>query len=256
MRRERRQPVLGVMTQLLLPLSTPPRFTFENLVLHHGIEEALQTVRSVYGGSHRPVPSLFLYGPSGTGKTHILKALTSYLQDQSPESEGSVLFIEPNGDPPAFPDLQKLISEDVVDSSLIIGATIDDVHLIQGDDATHLWNLANKLTRSGSPLLMGSRTPLEETFPHNPHLQSRIKSGLVFRLEPPEDAVRMMIIDKLARDRNVRVSREVIHYLITRKSRNIKEMSKLLGILDQASLRLKRRITVPLIKLLEKDGAL
>jgi DnaA family protein len=244
------------MTQLLLPLSTPPRFSFENLVPHHGIEEALLTVRSVYCRSHRPAPPLFLFGPPGTGKTHILKALTSYLQDQSPGSEGTVLFIEPEGDPPVFPDLRRFLSEDVADPTEILGASIDDVHLVQGDDATHVWNLANKLTRSGAPLLMGSRTPLEETFADNPHLQSRIKSGLVFRLEPPEDAIRMMILDKLARDRNVRISHEVIHYLVTRKSRNIKEMSRLLDILDRASLRLKRRITVPLIKLLEKEGAL
>ncbi|MDQ7783762.1 MAG: DnaA/Hda family protein [Desulfomonilaceae bacterium] len=244
------------MSQLVLPLSTPPRFTFENLVVHDGIQEAVLTIRSVYGSLQRPAPSLYLYGTHGTGKTHILKALTDLLIREARGLHCTVLTIEPVGLPPSFPDLRRSIAEDPPDGRSLFAAAIDDVHLIQGEDAGHLWNLSNKLTRTGAPLLMGSRTPLEETFTDNPHLQSRIKSGLVFRLEPPEDAIRMVIVDKLARDRNVRVSREVIHYLISRKSRNIKELDGILDALDHASLKLKRRITVPLIKVLEDEGTI
>ncbi|MFH1115590.1 MAG: DnaA/Hda family protein [Pseudomonadota bacterium] len=244
------------MTQLVLPLSTPPRFTFENLAAHAGIQEALLTIRSVYGSPQRPAPSLFLYGSHGTGKTHILRAITDILNNQARETNSAVLVIEPVGRPPTFPDLERFLTEDTVENRSVFAAVIDDVHLIHGDYALHLWNLSNKLTRSGAPLLMSSRTPLEKTFPDNPHLQSRIKSGLVFRLDPPEDAVRMVIVDKLARDRNVRVPREVIHYLISRKSRNIKELGDILDVLDRASLEMKRRITVPLIKILEKEGAI
>jgi DnaA-homolog protein len=60
----------------------------------------------------------------------------------------------------------------------------------------------------------------------------------------------------MARDKNVRISREVCAYLVSRKSRNVKELERLLDILDRASLELKRRITIPLAKTLEKDGLL
>jgi chromosomal replication initiation ATPase DnaA len=43
---------------------------------------------------------------------------------------------------------------------------------------------------------------------------------------------------------------------VSRKSRNVKELEGLLDILDRASLELKRRITIPLIKTLEKEGLL
>jgi len=247
---------MSLMTQLVLPFSTPPRFTFENLVVHAGNEEALLTIRSVYPSSQHPAPSLFLYGDHGTGKTHIIRALTNLLRLEAEGSGSTVLLIETVGWPPTFPDLQRFISENAHERQSVFAALIDDVHLIEGDDTSHLWNLSNKLTRSGAPLLMGSRTPVEETFSDNPHLQSRIKSGLVFRLEPPEDAIRMVIVDKLARDRNVRVSREVIHYLISRKSRNIKELAGILDVLDHTSLEHKRRITVPLIKMLEREGTI
>ena len=245
---------MNFMTQMVLALSTPPRFTLTNLVAHDGIQEALSTIRSVYETSHRPLPSLFLYGTPGTGKTHILRALTDLLKEQTCSSHGTFPFVEPSGSPPSFPDLERLIEETGQESSPLCGVTIDDVHLIHGEDESHLWSLSNKLTRSGAPLLMGSRASLDDIFEGNPHVQSRIGSGLVFRLEPPDDATRMMIMDKLARDRNVRISREVIHYLIHRKARNIKELDNVLDLLDKASLERKRRITVPFIKLLEGEG--
>ena len=133
---------------------------------------------------------------------------------------------------------------------------VDDAHLANEEDSAHLWSLSNKLTRSGAPLILAARTPPEEIFPANAHLRSRIVSGLILALEPPEDPIRMLIVDKMARDKNVRISREVCAYLVSRKSRNVKELERLLDILDRASLELKRRITIPLAKALEKDGLL
>jgi chromosomal replication initiation ATPase DnaA len=54
----------------------------------------------------------------------------------------------------------------------------------------------------------------------------------------------------------VRISPDVTHYLVTRKSRNVNDLATILDILDRSSLELQRRITLPLIKLLEKQGSL
>lgn len=154
-----------------------------------------------------------------------------------------------------FAALEELISQEGSVESLEAVA-VDDVHLMDAEEAKMLWTLSNKLTRTGAPLLMASLFSPDELFLHDEHLRSRIVSGLVLQLEPPEDAVRMLILDKMAGDKNVRISREVAGYLVTRKSRNVKELQKLVDVLDQTSLQLKRRITVPLIKMLEKEGVL
>jgi DnaA regulatory inactivator Hda len=226
------------------------------MVMHEGIQEAVSAIRSVYAAGKVPVPSLFLHGPAGTGKTHILRALVTLLDEVFSEHGLSARFVEPMGDEPSFPDLERLATEDGTILQRICAVIVDNVHLVQGADCAHLWSLSNKVTRLGAPLIMGSRTPPDKTFSHDPHLHSRIVSGLVFGLEPPEDAVRLLILDKMARDRNVRISPDVTKYLITRKSRNINELNKLLDVLDRASLQMKRRITVPLIKMLEKQGDL
>jgi len=79
-------------------------------------------------------------------------------------------------------------------------------------------------------------------------------AGLVFGLKSPEDRARIMILDKMARDRNIRIAPDVTHYLVTHKSRSIGELAAIIEALDMASLQSKRRITVPLVKILEKDG--
>jgi chromosomal replication initiation ATPase DnaA len=63
-----------------------------------------------------------------------------------------------------------------------------------------------------------------------------------------------MILDKMARDINVRIAPDVTHYLVTHKSRNVSELARILEALDTVSLQLKRRITLPIVKLLEKEG--
>jgi chromosomal replication initiation ATPase DnaA len=244
------------MNQLVLPLTTPPRFTFESLIVHEGIQTAVSTIQSVYGTGEPPLPPLFLHGPPGTGKTHILNAVALLLKSRfAPQGRG-IRLISAAGEPPLFPDLKALVSNAQNHVQGLCGVLVDDAHLVNEEDSAHLWSLSNKLTRSGTPLILAARTPPEETFPDNVHLRSRIVSGLVLSLGPPEDPVRMLIVDKMARDKNVRISREVCAYLVSRKSRNVKELERLLDVLDRVSLELKRRITIPLAKMLERDGLL
>ncbi|MGB6066620.1 MAG: DnaA/Hda family protein [Desulfomonilaceae bacterium] len=244
------------MTQLLLALTTPPRFTFDSLVIHEGNQTAVQTIKSAYGTGAPPLPPLFLHGPPGTGKTHILHAVASLLAARFALEGADVKFISRSGEPPGFSELRALVSDPENSVQGLLGVIVDDAHLASEEDSACLWSLSNKLTRSGAPLIMAARTPPEEIFPTNAHLRSRIVSGLVLSLGPPDDLIRMQIVDKMAKDKNVRVPPEVCQYLVSRKSRNIKELERLLELLDLASLELKRRITIPLIKTLEKEGLL
>jgi chromosomal replication initiation ATPase DnaA len=244
------------MIQLLLPLTTPPHFTFETLIVHEGNRQAVSTIQSVYGTAPLPLPHLFLHGPAGTGKTHILNALAALLKHRFPSEAAAVKFVSASGMPPEFPDLAVLVFAPEEPAQKLLSVILDDAHLVNEEDSAHLWSLSNKLTRSGAPLIVAASTPPEDIFPANAHLRSRIASGLVLPLAPPEDAIRLLIVDKMARDKNVRISREVCAYLVSRKSRNIKELERLLDVLNQASLELKRRITIPLAKSLEKDGLL
>ena len=242
------------MNQLVLTLSMAPRFAFETLIVHEGIEAAVAAIRSVYEEPERPLPPLFLFGGPGTGKTHILKATSSLIEGIRGERDGSSRFFSPGGTREGGTGFEAFAAQADEESARFCCVAVDDVHLLSPDQSTHLWSLSNRATRRGSPLLLASGLSMQEVFGDNPHLESRVKAGLVFQLSPPEDSVRMLILDKMARDRNVRVSRDVCSYLVTRKARNLRELGRILEILDHESLVQKRRITLPLIKTMERDG--
>jgi len=244
------------MKQLTLSLFTPPRYTFDNLVLHEGIEAAISAVRQVFGRTGTPVSSVFLHGPAGSGKTHILRALAADLEQAQPQRSLVLVEAVSRNGLSTFPLLHQLVAgpENTNDAPSVIA--VDDVHLLGEDDAAALWTLFNKLARSATPLIMTSRAAPDAIFGDNPHLASRITAGLVFALRPPEDDARLLILDKMARDRNVRVPSEVSRYLVAHKSRNLKELEGILDVLDESSLELKRRITLPLVKMLEAEGRL
>jgi DnaA regulatory inactivator Hda len=244
------------MIQLVLSLTTQRRFTFRNLVIHEGLATAAAALESVYVPNGPPFPPVFLYGPTGTGKTHVLNALALLLEERCNEEFRQMKLVGPVGDPQRFPDLERLVAGSEIPEEAPWGVALDDAHLLDPKERAHLWNLSNKLTRAGGPLIIAALHSPDETFGHDPHLKSRVTAGLVYRLEPPEDNVRVLILDKLARDRNIRLAQDVCNYLVTRKSRNVKELERIIEILDRASLQLKRRITIPLVKLMEKDGYL
>jgi len=239
---------------LLLPLSVEPRFTFESLIVHSELQVAHGTIQSIYAQGDPPFPSLFLHGPQGTGKTHLLMALASLLATRSPEKRLGAILVLSRGSPSAFPDLEQAVSTASDSPREVSAVAVDDAHLLREEDTALLWTLSNQLTRVGTPLILAARLSPAEVFAGNEHLRSRVTAGLVLELVPPADHSRILIVDKLARDRNVRIPQEVSRYLVTRKSRNIKELERAVDVLDRASLEMKRRITLPLVRLLEEQG--
>jgi DnaA-homolog protein len=244
------------MTQLLLNLTQLPSFTFDSLIVHAGIEQAVSTIQSVYRQAQHQLPPLFLFGPEGTGKTHILHAAAALVASSHGRGSRSVKSIEASTKSDGAASIGDLLALPDEQAADVCCVTVDDVRPMSPEESAAIWSLYNQSTRWGIPLMMASREAATKLFQDNPHLTSRVAAGLVFRLEPPEDTVRMLIMDKLAGDRRVRISRDVCHYLVTRKSRNVNELERLVDILDRTSLELHRRITLPLIKMLEREGVI
>ncbi|MGB9617571.1 MAG: HdaA/DnaA family protein [Desulfomonilaceae bacterium] len=243
------------MEQLILPFPVNPLFRFDNLVLHEGNELAVSTITSVFGTTDKILPHLFLYGPSGTGKTHVLKALAEMLRARMAVTFISAHDLKANepGEGETSRDLETTMGAESLGQSALV---IDDVHLIAAAHASALWIASNKLTTAGLPLILSSLMSPQELFEDNLHLRSRVTSGLVLRLDSPSDSARMLVLDKMARDRNIRLPPEVGRYLVNHKSRGLHDLAAMLERLDVHALTRSRRITLPFIRDLEKEGLL
>lgn len=239
----------------MLDFVVPPRYTLENLLVHEGIRAAINTLCSAYRQSSDTLLPALIWGPSGTGKTHILHAILEFIDKHEKADHPPGVFLGAHGKPPRFPELAHFVSNSGVHPLPRVVA-VDDVHLMEPGDAAHLWTLYNVMDRKGRALLLGSRISPEELFQENPHMRSRLLSGLVVWLDHPSDHTKLLIMEKLALDRQVAIPPAVLRYLVVRRCRSIGNLEQILNILDRESLRQKRKITIPFLKELEREGIL
>ncbi len=242
------------MIQLTLSSDPSPRYGLSDLVVHSGIAEALSSLRSVLGGMELSPVSVLLHGPAGTGKTHLLHVAASLVTTMRGDAGRPAPVMDASAEPTALRNLLTDLSVEGEQAKPLAGAAVDNVDMLPPEAAQDLWTLWNKLTRWAAPLLLTSQKPPSDLFADNPHLRSRVAASVILALQPPEDEARLRILDKMGKDRQLRLPADVCHYLVTHKSRNLRDLERTLNELDLISLQRKKKINVQLIRTLEKEG--
>jgi DnaA family protein len=181
-----------------------------------------------------PVPT-YLWGESGCGKTHLLRAVQATLTD----SDVSVGWFDANqNDRPSFDDAWSVV-------------LMDDVHLYNLEQQQVAFNwFVNALTpKTGSPrwvLATGMLPPADLKLRDD--LRSRLGWGHVYALQVLSDTERRAVLRQEADSRGLFLSDEVMGFMLSRFSRDLSSLMSLLEHLDQFALQTQRAITIPLIK--------
>ena len=181
-----------------------------------------------------PVPT-YLWGESGSGKSHLLKAAHAALK-----SHGlSVGWLD------AHTSLHVPFDESWT------AVLMDDVHLFNLEQQAMAFNwFVNALTpKSGLPrwvLDAGALPPADLKLRDD--LRSRLGWGHVYALQVLNDSERRAVLRQEADSRGLFLSDDVMTYMLTRFSRDLSSLMSLLDHLDQFALQTQRAITIPLIK--------
>ena len=208
------------MRQLILDLlpDSPP--TLDNFV-PGGNEEALATLTGWLAGQC-PETAFCLHGESGCGRSHLLLASGFSYADAA-----------------ANPALAKVTAEQQL--------AVDNVDALDADGQIALFALFNQLKASGGQLLTAAPQPPAH-LPLREDLRTRLGSGLIYRLQPLSDAEKAAAIATQAKERALKLSPEMINYLLRHASRDMRTLSMLVVALDQYTLEQKRPVTLPLLR--------
>jgi chromosomal replication initiator protein len=181
-------------------LPTNPTHTFERFVIGPGnrlAHAAALAVAELPGEAYNP---LFLHGPPGLGKTHLLGAIGIYLSERRPDlavhcttaerfTAEFVACLRDNG-PAAF----KRRHRDV-DALLI-----DDVQALEGKPRTEeeFVDTFNALHRAGKQIVLSSDRPPESLEKLAERLRDRFHWGLTVELQPPDLRTRLTLLWRMA----------------------------------------------------------
>lgn len=194
----------------------------EHLALWLGRGQAV-TTRS-------PVPT-YLWGNSGSGKTHLLKAVRESLREQ-----GARVGWMDAQDPEPGPFSEGWAA-----------ILLDDVHLYTAVQQQAAFNwFVNAQTHQRSVIAAGDQPPAGLLLRDD--LRTRLGWGHVFGLQVLSEPERRAVLRQAADERGIFLGDDVMDFMLTRFSRDLTSLMELLDLIDAYSLRTKRAITVPMIR--------
>lgn len=193
---------------------------------------------------------LLIYGDSGLGKTHLAQAIGILVKEQMPEK--TVLYVNANKFQTQFVEsIRNNNKNDFLHFYQMIDVLIlDDVHEFAGKEKTQdiFFHIFNHLHQSGKQLILTSDKPPVELQGMEQRLLSRFKWGLSADLQPPDFETRMAILLKKTYNDGIEMPEDVLEYIATHITDNIRELEgALISLLAQSTLN-KKEITLDLAK--------
>lgn len=220
---------LIVTRQLPFPLDYTVSMTRQDFMPAPCNAEALDQIDRWSGGTP---PALVLYGPEACGKTHLL---TIWQTDKN-----AVAF-----------DADDLVTDKIAAQLRQSPyAVVDDVDRIAGDNEkeTALFHLYNLIKERNGGLLLASSKPVAQLDVGLADLDSRLKAAAAVGIGLPDDEVLTALLVKQFSDRQVRLSEDVVRYIIVRINRSFAAVHDLVDRLDKEALSAKKPVTIALVK--------
>lgn len=205
-------------------------YTFETFIIGTSNNFACAACKAVAaqksGPSGQAYNPLFIYGPSGLGKTHLLSAIKHEIEQHEPKQ--NVVYVSSE----VFTnELIAAIQNKTIDlfhnkyrkADVLL---IDDIQFITGKERTQeeFFHTFNELYRDGKQIVLTSDRPPKDIQTLEDRLKSRFESGLLTDIQPPDYETRIAIINRKASLMHIDISREVSEYIANRLKTNIRQL--------------------------------
>ena len=227
-----------------------PNYNFENFIKGNSNEFSRTVAETVAQNPARTFNPLFIYGPSGVGKTHLINAIGTRIKELYPEKR--VLYVSAHLFQVQYTDSVRTnhFNDFISFYQTIDVLIIDDIQEFAGVTKTQntFFHIFNHLHQNGKQLILTSdRAPvmlqgMEE------RLLTRFKWGLSAQLNTPDYDTKLKIIRAKAQKLGAQITDDVVAYLADNISANVREIEGALSSLVANASFLGRKITTSLAK--------
>lgn len=203
-----------------------PQFTFDNFVVGPSNRFAHSAALAVSNSPGEVYNPLFIYGPSGVGKTHLLYAIANSIRRDKPNA--NIVYIK--GDQFTNELISAIASGKNVEfrnkyreSDLFL---IDDIQFISGKESTQqeFFHTFNKLYEDKKQMVMTSDRKPSDMPTLEDRLRTRFEWGLLADIQPPDYETRMAILKNKAKNLGIPLSDEVCNYIAINATSNVRQL--------------------------------
>jgi len=231
-------------------------YTFNNFVVGPSNHLAYASAQAVAEGRPRLYNPLFFYSPAGLGKTHLSSAMGLEIFSKNPDSKVFYTTAE------WFTNemIQALRKNHILEfkekyrkhCDVLV---IEDIQFLQGKEKTQdeIFYTLDTLIQMGKQVVLTANSNPREINNLKGNLKSRMGSGLVVDIKPPDYETKKNIVLKKCAEENVTISEEVVDFIARSIKSNVRDLkSALIQLIANSSL-LGRKIDLELAKETLKD---
>ncbi|MHA6761580.1 chromosomal replication initiator protein DnaA [Streptacidiphilus sp. PAMC 29251] len=203
-----------------------PKYLFETFVIGSSNRFAHAAAVAVAEAPAKAYNPLFIYGESGLGKTHLLHAIGHYARSLYPgtrvryvsSEEFTNEFINSIRDDKGDGFRQRYRDMDIL--------LVDDIQFLQNKESTQeeFFHTFNTLHNANKQIVISSDRPPRQLVTLEDRLRNRFEWGLTTDVQPPELETRIAILRKKAIQEQLNAPPEVLEFIASRISRNIREL--------------------------------
>ncbi|WP_055587148.1 chromosomal replication initiator protein DnaA [Peterkaempfera griseoplana] len=203
-----------------------PKYLFDTFVIGASNRFAHAAAVAVAEAPAKAYNPLFIYGESGLGKTHLLHAIGHYSRSLYPgtrvryvsSEEFTNEFINSIRDGKADAFRKRYRDMDIL--------LVDDIQFLASKESTQeeFFHTFNTLHNANKQIVLSSDRPPKQLVTLEDRLRNRFEWGLITDVQPPELETRIAILRKKAIQEQLNAPPEVLEFIASRISRNIREL--------------------------------